>query len=166
MIVDGKNGFSIRTPTDREIVLTRTFAAPPELVFQAWTMPEHIRQWWGCAQFRLTVCEVDLRPGGAWEFVMSTPGSGEYRFHGTYQEVSRPDKLVYTECYADPSVGNPEWLTTVTFEAREGKTWLTSRLLHASKENRDGHLNSGMDRGVVETYERLEALLAELTVKT
>lgn len=166
MIVDGNNGFSIRTEGDREIVLTRSFAAPPELVFTAWTTPAHVRQWWGCAQFRLTVCEVDLRPGGAWEYVMSTPGGGEYRFHGVYQEIERPGRLVYTECYADPSCGNPEWLTTVTFEERGGKTWLTSHILHGSQESRDGHLKSGMESGVVETYNRLEQLLGELAVRT
>jgi len=89
--------FKVTTPSEREITLTRLFDAPRELVFDAMTRPEHVKRWWGNLDDRhsMSVCEIDLRPGGAWRWVGRGPG-GEYAFSGVYKEIVRPDRLVYT----------------------------------------------------------------------
>jgi uncharacterized protein YndB with AHSA1/START domain len=103
----------------------------------------------------LTVCEIDLRPGGAWRFVLRMADGSEHPFRGIYREIVPPERLIYTECYDVPAVGSPEWLTTVIFEEHGGKTKLTSTLLHQSAEARDGHLQAGMEAGMVQTLNRL-----------
>jgi uncharacterized protein YndB with AHSA1/START domain len=151
--------FTVTTPTDREIVMTRVFDAPRHLVFEAWTKPEHVPHWWGWRGSTLPVCEIDLRPGGAWRFVLRKPDGKEHAFKGVFREIATPDRLVYTECFDDASVGSPEWLTTVTFEEHGGKTKLTSTVLHKSKEARDGHLKAGMESGAAHTLDRLAEYL-------
>ena len=126
------------------------------------TKREHVRQWWGCADSTLPVCEIDLRPGGLWRYLMHMPDGSDHPFKGVYREIARPERLVYTECYDVPSVGSPEWLTTVTFEGYNGKTKVTSTCLHSSKEARDGHLNSGMEAGAAQTFRKLAEYVASL----
>ena len=94
--------FNATTPSDREIRLTRLFDAPRHLVFEAMTKPEHIRRWWGCLGqgYSVPVCEVDLRPGGAWKFVNQIPTGQAVTFYGVYREITPPDRLVFTEIYA------------------------------------------------------------------
>ena len=147
--------FTLTTPSDREIVMTRTFDAPRHLVFEAWTKPEHVARWWGWRESTLPVCEIDLRPGGAWRLVLRKADGKEYPFKGVYREVMTPDRLVYTECFDEPSAGSPEWLSTVTFEEQDGRTKLTMTSLHKSKEARDGHLKAGMEAGAAHTLDRL-----------
>jgi uncharacterized protein YndB with AHSA1/START domain len=156
MFEKGNRELTVTLPTDREIVLTRTFARPRALLFKAWTQPEHVRQWWGCDGSTLTLCEMDLRPGGAWRLRMRMPDGSEHPFHGVYQEIVPNERLVYTECYENPAVGSPEWLTTVTFEEAGGDTKLTHSILHRTAEMRDGHLKSGMEPGAVQTMNRLD----------
>jgi uncharacterized protein YndB with AHSA1/START domain len=162
MLAKNKADLTVSLPSDREIVLTRTFAAPPQLVFETWTKPEHIRHWWGCGNATLSVCEVDLRPGGAWRFVLRMPDGRDMPFKGVYREIVRPKLLVYTECYDEPSIGSPEWLTTTIFEEENGQTKLTSTLLHKSIEARNGHLQAGMEDGLADSMGRLEDLLVSL----
>jgi uncharacterized protein YndB with AHSA1/START domain len=107
------------------------------------------------------VCEMDVRPGGTWRHVLRMPDGAEAVFTGVYHEIVPPEKIVATECFAEPRLGNPEWLATVTLEERDGKTTLTSRVVHPSVEARDGHLGSGMERGATETFDRLAELLSE-----
>ena len=116
--------FKVTTPSDREITLTRLFDAPRELVFDAMTKPEHVRRWWGNLDDRhaMTVCEIDLRPGGAWRWVGQGPG-GEYAFSGVYKEILRPELLVYTEIF-EPHFDGGSLVTQVLTE-EEGKTRLT-----------------------------------------
>lgn len=156
------NVTQVMLPSDREIAYSRVFHAPRELVFEAWTKPEHVRNWYGCPEMKMSVCEIDLRPGGAWRYVLATADGTEYRFRGIYQEVVAPERLVLTECFENPAVGNPEWLTTVIFEEHDGKTTVTSTLLHQTVENRNGHLQSGMERGLSITMSRLEAEVAAI----
>ncbi len=156
------DGFSVTLPSDREIAITRILDAPPSLVFDVWTRPEHIPHWWGCSGSTLTVCEIDLRVGGAWRFVLRMADGTDHPFRGIYREIVRPDRLVYTECYDAPSIGSPEWLTTVTFEERNGRTFVKSTLLHASKQQRDGHLQAGMEPGMAHTMQRLSDLVASI----
>ena len=152
---------AITLPSDRELVITRTFAAPRALVFEAITQPEHVRRWYGLRRLTLTVCEIDLRPGGAWRYVMRDPDSGaEFGFSGVYREITPPARVVTTECFE--LMPEHDYLVTVTLDEQDGQTTLRSHLLYKSVEDRDGHLHSGMEAGVRETDERLAELLADL----
>lgn len=150
----------ITTPSDREIALTRVFDAPREVVFEAWTNPEHVRHWWGPSSGAIVTCEADVRPGGAWRYVMRSEGGEETPFTGVYQEVTRPERIVHTEIYdVEPfNQGDPS-ITTVTFTDEEGRTLVTSVTLYPSREIRDAVLKSGMETGAAELCDRLEAHL-------
>jgi uncharacterized protein YndB with AHSA1/START domain len=153
---------TLTLPSEREICFTRMFDWPRSLVFEAWTNPEHFREWWGCAGSSMGVCEMDVRVGGKWHFEMHMADGSKHPFHGVYREVLPPERLVYTECYEMPKIGSPEWLTTITFEDVNGRTKLTHRLLHKSVEMRNGHLQAGMETGTVETLNRLDEHLASM----
>jgi uncharacterized protein YndB with AHSA1/START domain len=116
-----------------------------------------MRHWWGCDGSTLTSCEVDLRFGGAWRIVLRMADGSEHPFSGVYREIAPGSRLVYTECYENPQIGSPEWLTTITFEDVEGGTQLTHAILHRSREVRDGHLQAGMEEGAIQTLNRLDA---------
>lgn len=153
--------FKTTTPSDREIVLTRLFAAPPRLVFEAMTRPEHVRRWWGNLGegYSVPVCEIDLRPGGRWRFVNRHP-KGEAGFHGEYREVDPPNRLVFTEIFEPfPDAGS---LVTAEFAEEDGKTRLTVTCEYPSKQVRDQVMASGMERGAALSYDRLEDLVQEL----
>lgn len=149
---------TLTTPSDREIVITRTFDAPRELVFRVWTTPEHVRRWYGT----LTECTIDLRPGGAWRYVISEPDGGEHPFTGVYREVVPPERLVYTEAYDVEGLRDHPALVTLSFDERDSRTTMTSVSLYESREYRDGHLASGMESGMVEALDRLAELLTTL----
>jgi uncharacterized protein YndB with AHSA1/START domain len=159
--VANSDSFKTTTPSDREIRMTRLFDAPRALVFDVLTKCEHVRRWWGILDDRYSViaCDIDLRPGGAWRFVGRGP-MGEVAFRGVYREVSRPDRLVFTEIYeAFPDV---ESVVTTVLTDEGGKTRMTGTVLYPSVEVRDMVLGSGMERGAALSYDRLEALVAEL----
>ena len=162
MLATANHEVTVTLPSDREIVFTRTFARPRQLLFEAWTKPEHLRQWYGCEGSSLTLCEIDLRPGGVWRRVMRMPDGSEHPFHGVFHEVAANEKLVYTECYEMPSIGSPEWLTTVLFEEVDGLTKLTHSILHRTREVRDGHLQAGMEAGTIQTLNRLDEHVAAM----
>jgi len=159
--VANSGSFKATTPSDREIVLTRLFDVPRSLVFEVMTKPEHVRRWWGCPNpgFSVPVCEIDLRPGGAWRFVGRGP-DGEYGFHGVYREISPPDRLVYTEIF-EPFPDVESVVTTVLTE-EGGKTRVTVICLYPSVEVRDQVIKSGMTTGAGQSYDRLEAVAKEL----
>ena len=147
---------TVTMPSDREVVLTRVFEAPRRLVFEAWTRPEHLVHWYGPRGYTLPVCEIDLRPGGAWRYVLRGPDGEEMGMKGVYREIVPPERLVSTESYDIPGMGwTPESLVTMTLEERDGETTMTSRILYQSVEHRDGHVNSGMEAGAAETLDRL-----------
>lgn len=159
----GKNKLNITAPTDDPvIVLTREFNAPRELVFALYTKPEHLKQWWGPRYITLSVCEIDLRPGGAWRYVFAKNGEPAITFRGEYREVAAPERLVYTYVYDVPYIRDHPALVTETFEALGDRTRLTQVVRHENFALRDGHLNSGMESGAVETMDRLEELLATM----
>ena len=109
----------VTTPTDREIVLTRVFDAPRDLVYDAFTKPELLKRWFGPRGFSLTVCEVDLRVGGDWRFVLRGPDGKEMGMRGVYRELAPPERSVHTESYDDyPG----ESLVTAVFTEQAGKT--------------------------------------------
>jgi uncharacterized protein YndB with AHSA1/START domain len=150
------------TPSDLEIRLTRLFDAPRALVFEAMHTPEHVKQWWGClAQgYSVPVCEIDLRPGGAWRFVNRLPNGKEVAFHGVYREIARPERVVNTEIFEEyPDV---ESLVTTLLTEESGKTRLTVTARYPSAEVRDIVLKSGMDRGAALSYDHLEEVAAAL----
>ena len=162
--------FKVTTPADHEIVITRLFDAPRRLVFDAMTRPEHVRRWWGLLdeRYSVPVCEIDLRPGGAWRFVGRGP-MGEVVFYGVYREITPPERMVYTEIFEPAAVGGSEAtanVITVTFEERNAKTEVVSRTLCQSQKIRDTILESGMEHGMRETMDQLDRLVAELDAGT
>ncbi|HEX8235025.1 MAG TPA: SRPBCC domain-containing protein [Abditibacteriaceae bacterium] len=157
-----KNTRIVAAAGEPTIVISRVFDAPRSLVFEAWTKPEHVRRWWGCRASTLAICEVDLREGGAYRYVMQMPDGSEYPFKGVYREITAPRRLVHTQIFDVEPYSQYEMLVTVTFDEQDGKTTVTETILHSSVEARDGHLASGMATGVGETLSRLEELLAEL----
>jgi uncharacterized protein YndB with AHSA1/START domain len=153
--------FQVTTPSDCEIRLTRLFDAPPEVVFQAMSTPEHVRQWWGCLGegYSVPVCEIDLRVGGRWRFVNRHP-KGEAAFHGEYLEVAPPGRLVFTEIFEE----FPDSVSVVTTEMRAegGKTRFVATVRYESQAVRDMVIGTGMAAGAATSYDRLEDLLATL----
>jgi uncharacterized protein YndB with AHSA1/START domain len=154
--------FEASTPSDREIVLTRLFDAPRHLVFAAMTQPEHVKRWWGCLNegYSVPVCEIDLRPGGAWRFVNRTPKGEDAEFYGIYREVTPPERLVFTEIYAP--YPDAESVVTSVFTEENGRTRLTATCVYPSTEVRDMVIKSGMSRGAALSYDRLEEVAQEL----
>lgn len=152
----------VTTPSDLEIEMTREFDAPRRHVFDAMTKPEYVKRWLGCAQNPMLSCEIDLRVGGAYRFVLAGPGAIETVLQGTYTEIVRPDRLVFLERFSMPGFTSDEYQVTSTFAEHGGKTTLTTTILHSSKENRDGQLNAGIDKGVEPAYERIAELVATM----
>lgn len=156
-----RSTFEVTTPSDVEIRLTRLFNAPRHLVFEVMTRPEHVKRWWGNLGpgYSVPVCEIDLRPGGAWRFVNRHP-EGEAAFYGAYREVTPPSRLVFTEIF-EPY---PDAVSVVTVELADerGRTRLNATIAYPSKDVRDMVVASGMARGAGLSYDRLEDLVAEL----
>jgi uncharacterized protein YndB with AHSA1/START domain len=153
--------FTVSTPSESEIRLTRLFNAPPQLVFEVMTKPEHVKRWWGRLGegYSVPVCEIDLRPGGKWRFVNRHP-KGEATFYGEYQVIAPPSRLVFTEIFAD----YPDTVSVVTTVLSDegGKTRMTATVRYPSKEVRDMVQSTGMSRGAGISYDRLEDLVADL----
>ena len=148
---------TVTTPSDREIVLTRVFNAPRHLVFDAYTRPELVQRWLGPAG--MSVCEIDLRVGGAWRFVLHIPGRKDMGMRGVYREIVPSERLVSTEVFDDyPG----EALVNTVLVEDGGRTTLTSTVRYDSQAIRDAVANSGMARGAGESYDRLAELLRSL----
>jgi uncharacterized protein YndB with AHSA1/START domain len=152
---------TVTTPSDREIVMTRTFDAPRELVFEAHSSCEHMTNWWGPRKYEVASCEIDFRPGGSWRMVHKTAdGSEEYGFRGEFREIVPPERIVWTfEWEGMPGHVSVE---TLTLEERDGKTTLTGTSVYDTVEDRDGMLQSGMEEGAAEAYDRLDEYLVTL----
>ncbi|HTN90608.1 MAG TPA: SRPBCC family protein [Sorangium sp.] len=157
-----RDATNLEVRSDREVVITRTFAAPRRLVFEAMTKPEHVKRWYGLRSLTMSVCEIDLRVGGRWRYVLRAPDGSEHGFTGVYREIARPERVVCTENYEPLGPGH-EMVVTATYDERDGKTTLTSRIVYQSQADRDAHLQSGMEAGMRETFERLEELLPTLS---
>jgi uncharacterized protein YndB with AHSA1/START domain len=148
----------VTTPSDREIVLTRVFDAPCQLVWDAFTKPELLKQWFGPRGFSLVVCEVDLRVGGGFRFVLRGPDGREMGMRGVYREIMAPERSVHLESF-DDFPGSDSQVTTRLAE-RDGKTTLTAMILYPSREIRDIVIQTGMEHGAAESYDKLAELLA------
>ena len=153
------NPVEIDTPSDREVRMRRAFEAPPELVFDAHTTPSLLRRWYGPEGWEMTVCEIDLRPGGAFRFVTRQPGGREVGQRGAFREVSRPSRLVHTERWEDWNPG--EVIVTLGFAPAGEGTLLTVTTLFPDKEIRDQLIAFGMTDGAEAAYRKLDALLAD-----
>ncbi len=148
-------------PDKPTIVITRLFDGPRHLVYQAVTQPELLKRWWGPFDSQLVVCEIDLRVGGAWKYVLRmSDGSTSPSFSGVYREIVPAERIVQTfvfETYPDA-----EALETVTFVEQGDKTLLTITIVHKTIEARNGHVGSGMERGMRDVHGRLDELLRTL----
>src|SRR6266513_1949273 len=148
----------VTTPTDREIVMTRVFDAPRSMVFDAFSKPELLKRWFGPRGWSLVVCDVDLRVGGGFRFVMRGPDGKEMGMRGVYREIVAPERSVHMESFDDyPG----ESQVTAVFVEQGGRTTLTATVLYPSQEIRDMVLKSGMEHGAAETYDKLAEMLAE-----
>jgi|SRR5579864_8886113 len=157
MPAKNSSDLTLTTPSDREIVITRGFDAPRRLVFEAWTSPEHVPHWLlGPEGWSMAVCEIDLRPGGAWHFVWRKSDGAEMEMRGLYREIVPPERLVSSESWG----GNwPETLNTLIFSEEGAKTTITLTILYPSKEARDAALQTGMKDGVAESFNRFTEYL-------
>ena len=146
--------------TDREILLTRVFDAPRELVFNAWIDPNHIAQWFGPDGFTTTILEMDVRPGGVWRFIMHGPDGVDYPNKIVYVEIVKPERLVYNHFSED--VDEPgQFHVTMTFAEQAGKTVLSMQMLFETAAERDRVVKEyGAIEGGEQTLDRLAAYLA------
>jgi uncharacterized protein YndB with AHSA1/START domain len=151
----------VTTPTDREIVLTRVFDAPRHLVWEAFTRPELLERWFGPRNWSLVVCEVDLRVGGGFRFVLRSPDGRDLGMRGTYRELVPGERAIHTESFDD--FPGESTVTTVLVE-QKGTTTLSATLLYPSREIRDAVIQSGMEHGAGESYDKLAELLSNQVV--
>ena len=156
----GSNALTVTTPSDREIVMTRVFDAPRDLVFEAHSSCEHLTHWWGPRKYDVAACDVDFRPGGKWRVVHRGPDGDEYAFRGEYREIVRPERIVWTFEF-EGMPGNVS-VETLTLEESDGKTTFTGRSVYDSVEQRDAMLETGMEEGAAETMDRLDEYLEVL----
>jgi uncharacterized protein YndB with AHSA1/START domain len=150
----------IAEPGKQEIVVTREFNAPRDLVWAAWTDPQHVSQWMlGPEGWTMPVCEIDLRPGGEWHFVWRQDGGEEMEMRGVYKVVEPPERLVNTESWGEPW---PETEVEMVLAEDGGRTAMTMTVRYPSKEARDAALQTGMTDGMEMSFERLDELLGSL----
>lgn len=151
---------TVATPSDREIVSERVFDAPRDRVWEACSDPALIPEWWGPRGRTTIVDQMDVRPGGAWRYVIRNEDGSETGFRGTYREVTPPERIVYT--FEWEGMPGHVLIETITLEDLGDRTKLTNVSLFHTKEERDGMLSSGMESGMNESHERLDELLARL----
>jgi uncharacterized protein YndB with AHSA1/START domain len=149
----------VTLPSDREFSIRRVFDAPAELVFDVWTSPAAVRRWWSDTNEPVMSCDIDLRVGGTWRYVIRTAEGAELAWSGVYREIERPHRLVTTELF-EP-FPDALALSTMTLEERAGATTMRVTVRHATKEARDGHLDAGMEPGMQLALNRVDDILAE-----
>jgi uncharacterized protein (TIGR03086 family) len=154
-----RHGSAVVTlPSDTEILITRRFDASAASVFHAWTTPDLVCRWWGSDEAPLVVCEIDLRVGGDWRYVSRHRDHGELGWHGTYEDIVLDAALVSSEVFE--GVPDAESRNALTLSEHDGVTTLTVLVTHTTRENRDGHINSGMEAGMQQTLDRLGELIS------
>ena len=157
---------TVELPTDEQILITREFAAPKHLVYEAFTTPEHVKRWWGANRGEVTVAEIDLRVGGSWRYVMVLDCGGaaedglEVAFHGEYREIVPNERIVSTEIFE--GMPDAEAVNTMTLTEEDGRTTLTILVQHQSREHRDAHIESGMEAGMQDALDLLEQVAISL----
>lgn len=147
-----------------DVVATRTFDAPRDLVFKAWTECDRLVHWWGPKDWTLPVCEMDFRVGGTWFYCMAGPTGEQSCGRSTYEEIVVPERIVYRDEFAerDGSIidGMPEMRITVEFGETARRTTITSRAQFASAKDLEAAIAMGMESGLTETWDRLAAYVA------
>lgn len=148
---------AVSVPSDCEIALTRVFQAPRRLVYDAFSRPEILKKWFGPRGWLLVDCKIDARVGGGFHFVLNGPGGLELGMRGTYRELTPPKRSVHSESF-DGFPG--ESLVTTVFTESGGVTTMNVSILYPSREARDAVLQSGMEHGAAESYDKLAEELA------
>lgn len=155
----------VTLPADRQILIEREFDAPPNLVFEAFTTPELVRRWWSGERGEMTVAEIDLRVGGKWRYAMIAASTGEeVGFRGEYREIVPGERLVSTEAYEGiPDPDEHASLNTMTLTELDGdRTRMEILVEHPTQEGRDMQIQSGMEAGMQEAFDRLERVAVAL----
>ncbi|TAL69872.1 MAG: ATPase [Bacteroidetes bacterium] len=147
----------IAEPGKQEIIITRLFDAPRELIYKVITDPINIPKWWGPKYLTTFVDKMEVIPGGMWRYIQHDKQGNEFTFHGFYHQISKPERLVYT--FEFEGIPGHILLETITFKDMNGQTIMTDKSVFQSVEDRDGMLQSGMETGADETMERLNELL-------
>jgi uncharacterized protein YndB with AHSA1/START domain len=158
--VTSSGAAKVTLPADDQLLITREFDAPKHLVYKAYTTPELVRRWWSGEQGQVTSCEIDLRVGGTWRYVMIANEGFEVAFHGEYREIVPNERIVTTEVFE--GMPDAEAVDHVTFTEEDGRTTLTVLVQHRNQEDRDAHLNSGMEVGMQEAMDKLEQVAVSL----
>ena len=141
--------------SDRELIITRLLNAPRELVWDVFTTPEHIKNWWGPNGFTNTIDKMDVKPGGEWEFVMHGPDGTDYKNKSIYKEIIRPERIVFEH------VSGPKFIATITFTAEGNKTHLKWHMLFESAEQFQQVVKTfKADEGLKQNIVKLEEYLA------
>jgi uncharacterized protein YndB with AHSA1/START domain len=151
----------VTLPADDQILIAREFDAPAALVWRALTEPDLVKRWWAGERGEVTSAEIDLRVGGAWRYVMvASSGGFEVAFHGEYHELVEHERIVSTEVFE--GMPDASSFNTMTLVEAGGKTTLQTLVQHSSQEHRDGHIDSGMEGGMQEAFDRLENVARSL----
>jgi uncharacterized protein YndB with AHSA1/START domain len=156
---------NVTLPADEQILITREFDAPRDLVYKAFTTPELVKRWWAGKRGEVTSAEIDLRVGGRWRYVMTAQGEFEVAFHGEYREIVPNERIVSTEVYEGAPVPDPNasaTLNTATFAEADGRTRLEILVECPSREVRDAIIDSGMEGGMQEGMDLLEQVAQSL----
>jgi uncharacterized protein YndB with AHSA1/START domain len=166
MTVASSGNATVTLPTDEQILITREFAAPRQLVYKAWTTPELVKRWWNAKRGKVTLAEIDLRVGGKWRWVMIADGGFEVGFHGEYLELVPNERIVSTEVYEGLPQGVSEedgaTVNTATFAETDGRTTLTLLIQATNKASRDAIIDSGMEAGLQDALDLLEGVVISL----
>lgn len=161
-MITPRNKMVLTTPSDLEIKLEREFNAPRDLIFEAFTKPEHVRQWWGPCTLTMTVCDMDVRVGGAYRFELKGQDGHLSPFKGEFREITPPSRLAYTFIYDVEPYSSHTAMVTIDFDDLGERTKMTEVILCESLMARDGILGSGMEYGATMAMDQLEDLLARL----
>jgi uncharacterized protein YndB with AHSA1/START domain len=151
-------------PADDQILITREFHAPKHMIYKAVTTPDLVKRWWNAKRGEVIMCEIDLRIGGKWRYVMVADGGFEVAFHGEYLEIVPNEKVVSTEAFEgapDPDANAST--NTMTLTENDGITTMTVLVDCPSVEVRDAIINSGMEAGLQDAYDLLEEVAASLS---
>jgi uncharacterized protein YndB with AHSA1/START domain len=141
--------------------MVRKFDAPAEMVFDVWTTPEHVRNWWGYPEHPMTECTIDLTIGGAYRYAAEVPDFGEVAFRGVFKEIDRPNLLTATEIYE--AYPDTEGVNTMTLTEESGVTTMVIVTTYDKQATRDAVIESGMEHGLQVSLNRIDAILADLT---
>ena len=158
--IGNRHGTAVFTlPSDNEILVTREFDAPADLLFDAWTTPDMVKRWWAGDRGQVVEAQIDLRIGGRWRWVMIANGGFEVAFSGEYREIDRPHRIVRTEVFE--MFPDAEALSTVTFDESDGVTTLRILGWYPSQDIRDAAIASGMEGGLQSSLDELEGLVLQ-----